>query len=402
MIRHCAAASLGLMFFGCMSFGLAQSASDVKSQINGHLREAHRLLSANQPAAAIPEFRAILSLDPSNVDALGNLGVLLFFQTRYAEAIPDLRGALQRKPDLWKIQALLGMAERRTGDNAAARTDLEASFPRLQDQNIRIEAGLELVELYNTAESLDRASTIVTVLESIDPENQEVLYAAYRVHSDMARAAVLSLALVAPRSARMYQVMAHEAARSGNTAEAIRDDREALQLDPRLAGLHFELAELLNTLPPTADNRAQAASEYKAALAQNPFDEKSLLRLGSIAEQASDQKGAEGLYERAIQLEPDDPEACFDLGRLLIEKNQIQKADALLERAEQADPTDASIHFRLATIDRRLGRNADAEQEIAQYHKYKDLKDKLRETFRQLHLDPQKLAFEESQADSQP
>jgi hypothetical protein len=42
------------------------------------------------------------------------------------------------------------------------------------------------------------------------------------------------------------------------------------------------------------------------------------------------------------------------------------------------------------------------QHEIEQYRKYKDLKEKLRETFRQLHLDPQKPAMDENDAGSQP
>ena len=101
------------------------------------------------------------------------------------------------------------------GNAQAARADLEASFPQLQDQKVRIEAGLELVELYNGTEELEKASSVVGNLRTLDAENQQVLYAAYRVRSDLAREAVLSLALVAPQSALMYQVMAHEAARGG-------------------------------------------------------------------------------------------------------------------------------------------------------------------------------------------
>jgi len=376
--------------------------SDAQSPVEAHLREAHRLLSENKPDAAIPEFRAIIGLDPSNIDALGNLGVLLFFHGQYAEAIPALRGALALKSDLWKIQALLGMAERRTGDTQTARTDLEVSFPQLQDQKVRIETGLELVELYNGTGDLEKASSVIGMLRTLVPENQQVLYAAYRVRSDLAREAVLTLALVAPQSALMYQVMAHEAARGGDTASAIRYDREALKLAPNLPGIHFELAELLNTLPRTPQAQAQTKSEYKLALKQNPLDEKAHLRLALIAERSGDPKTAFELYTGALALQPDDAEACYGLASLLVTMNQPEKALKLLERAAQMDPTDATIHFRLGTVYQRLGRKVEAQNEIEQYRKYKELKNKLRETFRELHLDPQVPAMDEHDAGSQP
>ena len=42
-------------------------------------------------------------------------------------------------------------------------------------------------------------------------------------------------------------MMAHELARQGNTDEAIANYREALKIDPNASGLHFELAEMLNS-----------------------------------------------------------------------------------------------------------------------------------------------------------
>jgi Tfp pilus assembly protein PilF len=395
MIRKGICSSLWLVL-GCFAAlwlaapCLCQPVPDVQQQADTHLRQAHLLLSQNKPDAAIPEFRAALALDPSNIDAHGNLGVLLFFQGNYKEAIPELREALRRKPDLWKIQALLGMGERRTGDTVAARADLEKAFPELLEKKVHIEAGLELVELYSVTEDMDKASAVIGVLRSLDPENQEVLYAAYRIHSDLAREAILSLSLVAPKSALMHQVMAHEAARRGDTPTAIREYREALKINPKLPGLHFELAEMLHSLPVTADTSAQAKSEYEAALVQNPFDEKADLRLASMAEESNEPNKANSLYARAVELQPDDPEANYELGKMLAAMNQPEKAKKLLEHAVQMDPTDAIIHFRLSTVYKRLGRSEDAKHEVDLYQKYKDLKEKLRDTYRELHLDPHK------------
>lgn len=380
-----------LCFLPCVAIPcLCQPASDTQQQIEFHLREAHRLLTQNRPDAAVPEFRAVIALDPSNTDAHGNLGVLLFFRGSYTEAIPELRDALRLKPDLWKIQALLGMGERRTGDNAAARTDLEAAFPNLQEEKVRIESGLELIEIYTASEDLEKASAVVNTLRALDPDNQEVLYAAYRIYSDMAREAILSLSLEGPRSALVYQAAAHEAARRGDTAGAILDYRQALKINPKLPGLHFELAEMLNSLPSTSAGHAEAQSEYEIALAQNPFDEKADLKLAQIATHNNDEKKAFDLYTRAVQLQPDDSEADFGLARILLIMNQPEKAEKLLEHAEQLDPTSAAIHFRLSSVYQRLGRNADADREAEQYQKYKALKDKLRNTWKDLHFDPEK------------
>src|SRR5215469_15792639 len=116
----------------------------VQEQVALHARKAQQFLRANQPDQAIPEFRSIIAIDPANVDALGNLGVLLYFRGDYADAIPQLQAALKSDPGLWKIQALLGMAQRRSGDAASSMANLEQAFPNLEDRNIQIQACMEL------------------------------------------------------------------------------------------------------------------------------------------------------------------------------------------------------------------------------------------------------------------
>ncbi|HKB99462.1 MAG TPA: tetratricopeptide repeat protein, partial [Terriglobales bacterium] len=260
----------------------SQSAPSHQQQVEEHARKAQEYLRENKPDLAVPEFKAIVALEPSNVDARGNLGVLLSFQGAYAEALPQLRAALKLQPALWKIQALLGMAEKRTGDIKAALGDLETAFPELKEQKIRIETGMELIDTYSKAGDLDKAAATVSVLRELDPTNVEIVYTAYRIYSDLVDESRLSLFVVAPNSARTHQMMAHELARQGKADEAIANYREALKIDPKLPGLHFELAEMLNssTIP---NGRQEAESEYRAALAVNPLDEKSQCRLGDLA-----------------------------------------------------------------------------------------------------------------------
>ncbi len=125
----------------------SQSVSSHQQQVEEHSRKAQEYLRENKPDLAVPEFKAIVALEPNNADARGNLGVLLSFQGAYAEAIPQLREALNLQPDLWKIQALLGMAEKRTGDIKGALGDLENAFPKLKEQKIRVETGMELIDI---------------------------------------------------------------------------------------------------------------------------------------------------------------------------------------------------------------------------------------------------------------
>jgi tetratricopeptide (TPR) repeat protein len=365
----------------------AQSSAGPQGEIDAHSRQAQEFLKNKRPDLAAREFAAVLKLDPDNVDAHGNLGVLLFFQGDYARAAPELRAALTLQPALTKIQALLGMCEKRTGETVRARADLEASFPQLQEEKLRIEAGMELVEIYYGANDLDKAAALVGTLRQLKPADPDILYTAHRIYSDLADEAMLGLAMLAPDSARMHQLAAHEMAREGNTAGAIAQYRLALKNNPQLPGAHFELAEMLSISSSAAD-REEAAKEYRAALASNPADEKSECRLGEIALRGSQVKDAFAHFSRARQLQPNDPDADLGLAKTLMAMNQQEKALTLLEDAARLDPFNATTRYHLATVYRGLGRTDDSKRELAEFRRLKEMKERLKLSYRDMRLQP--------------
>jgi hypothetical protein len=52
------------------------------------------------------------------------------------------------KPDPWKIRSVLGIAERKRGDEQNGRSDLEAAFPNVDEEKLKITVGRELIESY--------------------------------------------------------------------------------------------------------------------------------------------------------------------------------------------------------------------------------------------------------------
>ena len=372
----CCWAFLCLIWPTCFS----QSSPDLQKQIQSHNQKAAEYLKNGHPDLAASEFKSIIDLDPSNVDARGNLGTILFFQGAYGDAIPQLRAAVELRPTLSKTEALLGIAEKRTGDANQARRDLEKAFPRIAEQTIKTETGMELIEIYSHSGEFDKAAAVVAVLRKLGPTDANVLYTAYRIYSDLTDDSLLSLSMVAPKSARMRQAMAHELAKRGSTAESINNYREAMKLDPNIPGIHFELAEILRTVD-TPESRQEAEAEYRAALRASPLDEQSECRLGDIALRANDLKAASEYYTKAVQLRPDDPEAKIGLAKVMMSLNESQRAEELLRRALELDPTSALAHFRLGTLYRQSGRTADANHELDEYEKYKKMKEQLRKLY---------------------
>lgn len=371
-------------------------ASSRNEQIQQHTRAAQQYLAQQRPDLAIPELQKVVALDPSNVDARGNLGVLLFFRGEYQEAAPHLRAAVKAKSDLWKIQALLGLAEAQLHDASASRIDMAAAFPHLTEEKFQLDVGRALIDNYTAAGDLDQAATVVAELLSTRPTDVSLLYLSYRLYSDLTNRAILTLALADPNSAQMRHVMARELQRHGETTAAIANYREAIKIDSTLPGLHAELGDLLYHSS-EEDLKAGAQAEFEAAVAENPNDERSLLSLGMIAAEKSDLKTAYADDSRAVQLDPNDSDACTELAKVLILMNERDKAEQMLQRAVQADPSNYVAHFRLAGLYRQKGRIDDAKKEIDEYQKYKQMKDKLEKIFEDMRVKAaRRLADEET------
>jgi tetratricopeptide (TPR) repeat protein len=375
----------GHTLIACISWAAlsAQTARDVPQRIAALEQKARKYLQEQQPQLAIPVLREIISLDPKNVNAQANLGVLVFFQGNYAEAIPHLRTAFELQPNLWRVEALLGIAEKRAGDPKEAQDDLERAFANLDEKKIQIEVGLELIELDSASARLEKALSVATKLKELEPQNPQILLAAYQISRQMVDESLLSILTAAPDSAEMHMIMAGELGRQGDHAGAVAQFREAIRLNPMLPGAHFELAEQLRRSLDAALN-AQAEGESKAAIKVNPYDELAWRQLGGIMQAKGDFQTAEEDYKKALALQPKDSDAETGLGIVLISMNRTNEAISLLESAVKDDPTNIVAHYRLSMLYRRAGRTADAGREMDAFHHYSDVKDKLGQVFKQL------------------
>lgn len=373
----------------------AQTQVDPNTELAAHMQKAQTYLQQKRPDLAIPELQAAAQLAPDNVEIQGNLGVLLFFSGKPADAIPHLRFAVEKQPGLTKIQGILGIAELHTEDFQDGRKDLESAFPRIDDPRFKVQAGLELVGAYTQISDLEPAADILAQLKKVAPDNPEVLYASYRTYADLSSESMIALSLAAPDSAQMHQLLAHEETREGNTNAAIAQYRKAIEVNPRLPGVHFELAELLSTSQDPAIKK-QAEQEYRAALTDNPHDEKAVCELAEIAVTKGDEGEALKEYATAIELQPADANAKLGLAKVLLGMNKPDKALPLLEASVRLEPTNATAHYRLATLYKKLGRTDDAKREVELYQKYKEMKEKLRVVYKDLLIQPDSIRSDET------
>jgi len=371
--------------FAFVSLFAQKAVSAPQREIREHLARAQQAMADKQLDSALHEFTAILALDPNNVEAKGDLGVVQYLEGNYAEASQNLRAALRLQPALWKAQAILGLCERAQGRFDSARTLLAKSFPHLQDPKLQIRAGMALAELDYQWRDLEKASAVLAVLQKLDPANVDVLYVIYRVHTDLATQARDNLALIAPNSARMHQVLAQHLFTEGDAKGAVAQYREAVRIDPHLPGAHFELGEAILQDSMSEGSQQNAQKEFETALAINPSDAKAEAQLGALFSLHGDVAAALSHYQRAAELSPDDPEAQVGLGKVLMSTGEPENALQHLLAAVRIDPTNAQAHYRLAQLYRQLARASDAEREMGTFLELRQGEERLRSAYSQIY-----------------
>ena len=356
-----------------------------QEEIRSHLQRAEEALKSGNALVAEREFRAALALDPDNSEARTKLGFVLFMRADWAAAADNMRQVLQAQPHLSNAQAVLGMCQKRLGRPAEARQLLEEAFPRLPSGALQTRVGLELAEIQYQSGDLDGAVDVVRILLPSNPKNVDVLYTAARVYADLANRSRDALALAAPDSARTHQLMAEFLINRGDAHAALIQYRKALELEPKLRGLHYELGEAI-----LQDSRAAAAlenaeKEFRAALAENPADTRAEYRLGTICLLQRDYRTAVQHYSRALQLQPDNAYAQQELGAAWIKLGEPEKALEPLLIATRLDPLYPTAHYRLGTLYRQLGREAEARRELEVFEKLEESRKQIDQVYQRTH-----------------
>jgi len=363
-----------------------QTAPSAAAAVHEHLHKAEEFLHANDPAAAAKELDAVLALDPKNADAYANLGVIAFFQHDYQKASGNFRKALAINPSLVKILALLGVCQNKLGD-PSARALMEKSFAKLKDKHLRLQVGLELASLYDQQGNPEGTASVMQALVELDPDNVDVLFMAQRVYSELADDTLNKLAVLAPGSARMQQIIAERLVNGGDLNGAIDHYRKALQIDPRIPGVHFELGEaILQSAPTDAAAQAEAEKEFKLAQAVDGDTAKTECEFGSIALSQSDLDGAFAHYQRAFQLNPNEVQAQMGLAKVLMVREKPQEAMKYLLAAIQLDPLNGEAHYRLAQVYRSAQMTEKAQKELTLVQEIRTTKDHVEALYHEMNI----------------
>jgi len=292
------------------------------------------LLEARQEhyAKAIALYRKALALDPKMPGLRLNLGLALFKDGQYKDAIeifdPLLKAQPSSSPEIDRLSILIGMSYYGLGEYAQAIPYLKQAASH-DAQNLPLRLTLA-------------HSCLLT------KQYQCVLDAYHEI-----------LALNA-ESAEADMLVGEALDEMKDSTGAIREFRAAIQVNPKEPNVHFGLGYLLWTL----NQYPEAAREFQAELDNDPDLIQALLYLADCEIQMQQMQAAEPVLTKALKLNPTSSMGHLDLGIVYVETDRKDDAMRELRMATKLAPQDVAAHFRLAQLYRSMGKAAEAKAEF--------------------------------------
>jgi tetratricopeptide (TPR) repeat protein len=345
----------------------SRSSQPQDSAGNEIVRAAMGALQRGDFRAAIPALEKLTAMAPEVAEYQADLGMAYYFTSRPRQAVAPCRKALQLKPSLTSARYFLGASLAESGDCQAALPYLEKDYPGIRDPQLRRLMGLDGARCAMTINEPYRAINFLERLNRDVPNDPDVLYLSTHIFSELSTHASQQLLHSAPGSYQAHQMNAEVLEAQGKLPDAMEEYRKVLATDPGLAGIHYRLGRLLLVGQRDSATLEAARQEFEAELQTNPGDPASEYELGEMARTARDWNEAIEHFGRALRSEPDFPAALIGLGKSLVSAGRAPEAVGPLEKAVRLDPDNLVAHYQLSFAYRRVGRETEAQKELALY-----------------------------------
>ncbi|MCX4189374.1 tetratricopeptide repeat protein [Methylophaga sp. OBS3] len=195
----------------------------------------------------------------------------------------------------------------------------------------------------------------MTMRQPSSQEVQPVIDALNSGQVAVAEAAAKKLTKNYPGAFVAHNLYGNALAAQNKFKDAVAAFRKALEIDPSIAEMHFNLGILLTNLNRT-DEAIQA---YKKTVTLKPGFTDAYYNLGFALQYQSKFAQAAEAYQKAIDQQPGFFEAIANLGVCLQEQGKSIEAEAAYKKALQLNQ-DAKMYFNLGTVLKNQGRLADA------------------------------------------
>jgi tetratricopeptide (TPR) repeat protein len=349
---------------------LAQSNSP--ASVEKYYAEGQRALAQGQFQEAEKIFEKLRELSPGVAEIHANLGLIYFNEKKFEAAVPALRQALKLKPSLTKTETLLAMSLSELGEYRESLPILEKEFRRSTDPVVKRACGLQLERAYTGLQRDEKAVEVALELNRLYPDDPEILYHSGRIFGNFAYLSVKRLAEVAPASIWKHQATAEAWESQGSYDLAISEYRQVLSLDPHRPGIHYRLGRVLlarGAANNSQEDTAGALKEFSNELELDPTNANAAYELAETYRNSGEMEEAEKYFRLALKYYPDFEQANLGLAAVLVKQEKTDMARRLIQKAIMSDPDDQVAWYRLAQVERTLGNEAGRQKAFAEFQR---------------------------------
>jgi cytochrome c-type biogenesis protein CcmH/NrfG len=184
----------------------------------------------------------------------------------------------------------------------------------------------------------------------------------------------------------MEELIAERLINDGDAKDATKHYEKALQIDPRLPGVHFELAEaLMQADPNDPATQAKAMAQLQQAIQIDGDSANVECELARIAILQSHADNALSDYQRAYRMNPDNSAAAMGIATILEQRGKDEQALEYLRKAVKEDPFSTKSNYKLFLLYKKMHMENAANQQLKLFINVRATKDKVKSVFREMH-----------------
>jgi tetratricopeptide (TPR) repeat protein len=324
--------------------------------IEASFRSGQAALKRGDFVRATEDFKKVLALDPTLVEAEANLGLAYQSLLDYDAAARCLSHALRERPNLPGLNIIVGMDYLKLGSPEKAvpylqhALELDPSSPDAHDA---------MALYYLTQENFQGAAEQYRRVADINTDKSEALFKIGHQYLDLAARLAYRGARLYPESSWGHRFLGDMLFERGRWEDAAQEYKKALAIESRQSGLHTLLGETYLHTGKLED----AEAEFRDELQLDPRYERAVLGLANIQLARSQAVAALASVGLVWQNSPEFLESHPEFPSIAL-PSEIAKA-CISQLLDQ--PDGPAKHFLLSALYSSINENALSEREMQSF-----------------------------------
>lgn len=328
-----------------------------EEQVELSFRAGQQAMKEGQFARAAEEFKKVLALDPSLIEAEANLGLAYQSLFEYDLAVRHLTKALSERPNLLGPTVIVGMDYLKLGSPQKAIPILQRAL-KLDPSNREARETLALA--YQGQDDFRSAAEEFRQIAVLDSDKAEAWFKLGHEYLDLA-------ARLAYRGAHLYRESAWGHRFLGDLffqrdrwEDASQEYRKAIGIEPRQSGLHTSLGQTYLH----AAKLPEAEAEFRQELQLDSKNEPAWLALANLQLAKAEATTALESLGKVWEVAPEFLNVQREFPSIELPQDSVK---ALIARVQDA-PEAAAKHFLLATLYSATNETSRFDREWKSFH----------------------------------